>query len=64
MPGDPDKSLLIQAVKRLPDAPQMPSGRPKLKADDIDVLVEWVRAGRAVAGPARSKPVACRPAWS
>ncbi len=43
--GDPDKSLLIQAVRRLPGAPQMPSGKPKLKADDIDALAEWVRAG-------------------
>jgi hypothetical protein len=55
-PGDPDKSLLIQAVKRLPDAPQMPSGRPKLKADDIEVLVEWVRAG-ALWPASSSKPV-------
>lgn len=54
--GDPDKSLLIQAVKRLPDAPQMPSGRPKLKADDIDTLVEWVRAG-AVWPASSAKPV-------
>src|SRR5689334_2904120 len=30
VPGDPDQSLLIQAVKRLPNAPQMPSKRPKL----------------------------------
>jgi cytochrome c553 len=56
VPGDPDKSLLIQAVKRLPDAPQMPSGRPKLKADDIEVLVEWVRAG-ALWPASSSKPV-------
>jgi hypothetical protein len=45
VPGDPDKSLLIQAVKRLPDAPQMPSGRSKLKPEDIDILVEWVKGG-------------------
>src|SRR6185436_14780401 len=45
VPGDPDKSLLIQAVKRLPDAPQMPSKRPKLSDKDIAVLVDWVKAG-------------------
>jgi cytochrome c553 len=56
VPGDPDKSLLIQAVKRLPDAPQMPSGRPKLKAEDIEVLVEWVRAG-ALWPASTNKPV-------
>lgn len=45
VPGDPDKSLLIQAVKRLPDAPQMPSKRPKLRDEDIAVLVDWIKAG-------------------
>ena len=45
VPGDPDKSLLIQAVKRLPDAPQMPAKRPKLSDKDIAVLVDWVKAG-------------------
>lgn len=45
VPGDADKSLLIQAVKRLPLAPQMPSGRSKLKDEDINVLVDWVKAG-------------------
>ena len=45
VPGDPEKSLLIQAVKRLPLAPQMPSKRSKLKQEEIDVLVEWVKAG-------------------
>jgi cytochrome c553/mono/diheme cytochrome c family protein len=45
VPGDPDKSLIIQAVKRLPGAPQMPNGRAKLKPEDIDVLVDWVKAG-------------------
>ena len=33
VPGDPDKSLLIQAVRRQPNAPQMPSKRPKLRDD-------------------------------
>jgi hypothetical protein len=56
VPGDADKSLLIQAVKRLPDAPQMPSGRPKLKPEDIDVLVEWVKAG-ALWPASSTKPV-------
>ena len=43
--GKPDESLLIKAVKRVPGEPQMPMGRPKLKDDDIGVLVEWIRAG-------------------
>ena len=44
-PGKPDESLLIQAVKQIAGAPKMPYGRPKLKAEDIDALVEWVRGG-------------------
>ena len=43
--GKPDDSLLIQAVRQVAGAPKMPKGRPKLKPEDIDALVEWVRAG-------------------
>src|SRR5262249_50861491 len=45
VPGKPDESLLIKAVKRLPGQPQMPNGRPKLKDDDIAALEDWIRAG-------------------
>ncbi len=45
VPGDPDKSLMIQAVRRQPGAPQMPSKRPKLRDEDIAVLVDWIKAG-------------------
>jgi len=47
VPGDPDSSLLIQAVRHLPDKPKMPkgSGRRKLMPDEIDVIAEWIRAG-------------------
>ena len=55
VPGDPDKSLLIQAVRQAdPTAPRMPKDKSKLKPDDIEVLVEWVRAGAV--WPASSKP--------
>jgi hypothetical protein len=55
VPGDPDKSLLIQAVRQSdPSAPRMPKDKSKLKPDDIEVLVEWVRAGAP--WPATSKP--------
>jgi hypothetical protein len=55
VPGDPDKSLLIQAVRQADaSAPRMPKGKSKLKPDDIDVLVEWVRAGAL--WPASAKP--------
>src|SRR5207237_2247033 len=43
VPGDPDKSLLIAAVRQT-GALKMPKGSV-LTADDVSALVEWVRAG-------------------
>jgi mono/diheme cytochrome c family protein len=45
VPGKPDESLLIKAVRHAEGAPMMPKGRAQLKADDIEALVAWVRAG-------------------
>ncbi len=45
VPGKPDDSLLIQAVRQIAGAPKMPYGRPKLKPEDIDALAEWVQGG-------------------
>src|SRR6188508_1006632 len=44
-PGDPDKSLLIHAIRRDPDFPRMPKGKPRLSAATIAALVEWVKQG-------------------
>src|ERR1041385_8960093 len=41
VPGDPDKSLLIAAVRQT-GALKMPKGGV-LKPDDVSALVEWVR---------------------
>src|SRR5271154_7099369 len=43
MPGDPDKSLLIQAVRQSGDL-KMPKGG-KLKPADVQVLADWVKMG-------------------
>ena len=43
VPGDPEKSLLIQAIQQTGDL-KMPKGG-KLKADEVATLVEWVKAG-------------------
>ena len=43
-PGDPDKSVLIQAVRQTSDKLKMPKGG-QLKPDEIEALAEWVRAG-------------------
>jgi mono/diheme cytochrome c family protein len=43
VPNDPDKSLLIRAVRQTGTL-KMPKGGT-LKPDEVDALVEWVRAG-------------------
>src|SRR5499427_26306 len=43
VPGDPDKSLLIAAVRQT-GALKMPKGGV-LKSDEVSALVEWVRSG-------------------
>jgi uncharacterized protein DUF1553/uncharacterized protein DUF1549/cytochrome c len=44
VPGDPDKSLLIQAIRQQSEKLKMPKGG-RLAAGDIEALTEWVRAG-------------------
>jgi hypothetical protein len=53
-PGDPDKSLLIQAVLQTGEL-KMPKGS-KLKKEEVDDLVAWVKAG-AEWPVAAAKPV-------
>ena len=43
VPGDPDKSLMIQAIRQT-DKLKMPKGG-HLKPEEIDALTEWVKAG-------------------
>jgi len=44
VPGDPEKSLLIQAVRQTSYKLKMPKGG-RLKPEEVDALVEWVRGG-------------------
>jgi uncharacterized protein DUF1553/uncharacterized protein DUF1549/cytochrome c len=46
VPGDPDKSLLIQAVRQTDDKLKMPKGG-QLAPAEIEALVQWVRDGAA-----------------
>jgi cytochrome c553 len=58
VPGDPDKSLLMQAVRHVNPDLKMPIGR-KLKDAEIADLAEWIRAGAlwpASPAVAASKP--------
>src|SRR5437899_4897501 len=43
VPGDPDKSRMVQAVRQTGTL-KMPKGG-RLKPDEIETLVAWVRAG-------------------
>src|ERR1043166_1762111 len=43
IPGDPDGSLLIKAVRQTGDL-KMPMGG-RLRPDEVDALTEWVRGG-------------------
>jgi hypothetical protein len=56
VPGQPDKSLLIQAVRYVNDSLQMPPGG-RLPPNEVTVLEEWVRRGAPFpdAGPALAR---------
>lgn len=56
IPGDPERSLLIRAIRYRDDLQMPPKG--KLPDRDIDLLVRWVRMG---APDPRKAPVATTP---
>ena len=49
IPGDPDHSLLIQAVRQTHPRIKMPPGK-KLKDEEIADLAAWVKAGLTAKG--------------
>lgn len=53
VPGDPDASLLIQAIRHQVPGLEMPNKSPKLPDSTIDAFVTWVRMG---APDPRDKP--------
>ncbi len=56
IPGDPDKSLLVQAVRQTGEL-KMPKGG-KLKPADVAALTEWVKMGAPWPEAAKINPVA------
>ncbi|MEZ5293911.1 MAG: PSD1 and planctomycete cytochrome C domain-containing protein [Vicinamibacterales bacterium] len=44
-PGKPEASTLVKVVQHAAGYPAMPKGRGPLAQADVDLLVEWVRAG-------------------
>jgi mono/diheme cytochrome c family protein len=60
VPGDPDRSLLIAAVRQTGDL-KMPKGG-HLKPDEIDALAAWIRAGAKWPAAAAATTAAAKPA--
>ena len=57
VPGDPEASLLIKAVRHAPGAPKMPRKAQQLTDQQVDALVQWIRIGApwpAGSGPAQT----------
>jgi hypothetical protein len=44
-PGTPEASTFVKVLQHASGYPAMPKGRARLPQGDIDLLVEWVRAG-------------------
>jgi mono/diheme cytochrome c family protein len=44
VPGDPEKSLMVQAIRQTRETLKMPKGG-RLKPAEIEALAEWVKAG-------------------
>src|SRR5687768_16412481 len=43
IPGDPENSVLIKAIRHAAGAEPMPSKKPQLASNEIDALVQWVK---------------------
>lgn len=60
VPGDPDRSLLIAAVRHTDPQLKMPMASPKLAPAEIAALVAWVKAGAVMPAGSRPSAVAAR----
>jgi len=47
VPGDPDASLLLRAVRHEDGAPRMPREEPKLEPAELEALTLWIASGAA-----------------
>ena len=62
VPGDPDKSLLVHAIRREQGFPRMPKSAPKLPDATIAAFREWIRQGAPwpVLAEGAARPAATR----
>jgi hypothetical protein len=56
VPGDPDSSLLLKVLQHTDGFPQMPRGRAKLPAADIEAIASWIRDGAVWPAAADAAP--------
>ena len=45
VPGKPDESAIVQYIRGLADAPQMPKGSDPLSEDELHLIRMWIAAG-------------------
>ena len=45
VPGEPDKSLLIEAINHVDPKRAMPPDEAKLPVEEIELLTQWIKAG-------------------
>ena len=45
IPGDPDNSLLMARLRGNSEGPQMPRHYPRLNADQVQLIVDWIEDG-------------------
>jgi mono/diheme cytochrome c family protein len=55
VPGDPEKSLMVQAIRQTRETLKMPKGG-RLKPAEIEALAEWVKAGAFWPSSATASP--------
>ena len=63
VPGKPDESLLIQAIRQTHDRIKMPPGG-RLKDEEIAAIAEWVKAGAVWPAGAVSEPKPASPGYA
>ena len=52
VPGKPDESYLLQAMRHAPNAPRMPKNGAKLSDQQIAAVTQWIRDGAVWPAPA------------
>jgi len=58
IPGNPDRSLLIRAIRRIEDELKMPPGDAPLAPEQIQAFAAWVKMGLPFPGSATTDPKA------